>query len=132
MITSGSEIEIRDSPTDGISAVKFGHFSDTLLIVSSWDSSVYLYDAVENVSKAKFPFDSALLDCCFGYSSTLAFTGGLSRRVIELELNTVQSRVLGSHDEAVKCVIPCKETGNTINTDFLYGNCRTFILWIVG
>lgn len=38
MIKAGAEVEVRDPPTDGISAVKFGPCSDSLLLSSSWDS----------------------------------------------------------------------------------------------
>lgn len=114
MSNNTNEFEISESPRDGISAVKFGPFSDTLLLASSWDGTLYLYDAMEGKAKARFPFDQspALLDCCFGYnSSAVAYTAGLQGSVIQVDLGTIQHRILGSHSEAVKCMTPCKETG---------------------
>lgn len=60
---------------------------------------------------AKFRFDSALLDCCFSFDSNVAFAGGLDCTVHELDLARIQSKVIGKHTEAVKCVNPCKTTG---------------------
>jgi cell cycle arrest protein BUB3 len=44
MSETSSEFVLKNGPDDGISAVKFGPHSNQLLLVSSWDSSVRLYD----------------------------------------------------------------------------------------
>lgn len=38
MIVAGNEVDLKEPPTDGISNVTFGPWSDSLLLSSSWDS----------------------------------------------------------------------------------------------
>lgn len=111
MIKPGAEFELADPPTDGIASCKFGPWSDSLLLSASWDTHAYLHDAIENKLKAKWATDSPLLDCCFAGDPSVAFAASLSGKVMQLELGTGQSKVLGSHEDAVKSVASCKSTG---------------------
>lgn len=54
MIVAGNEVELREPPTDGISNVTFGPWSDSLLLSSSWDSVSIL----SNIKMVLFSVDS--------------------------------------------------------------------------
>ncbi|XP_027097599.1 mitotic checkpoint protein BUB3.3 [Coffea arabica] len=96
---------------DAISRIRFAPHSNHLLI-SSWDSSLRLYD----VDACKLTLEASdeypLLDCCFADDS-LAFsaaTDGLLRRY---DLNSGDVDRIGSHDEAT-CVEYSNETSLAI------------------
>ena len=108
-LTAGSEVELTSPPKDGISSVNFGSNSD-FLISSSWDAHLYLHDTTGNQLKGKIPFDGALLDCCFGKDDSMAYTGGLNRQVSQIDWNTLKVSLLGTHQEAVRCLVRCRET----------------------
>ncbi|CAM9610770.1 unnamed protein product, partial [Choristocarpus tenellus] len=91
-----------DPPTDGVSSVCFAPHGD-LLLASSWDSTLRLYDARQNVPKKVFAGRGALLDCCF-QSMASGFCGGLDKTVKMIDLETGTERALGRHDRAVRCV----------------------------
>jgi len=97
-----NEYVLNGPPSDGISSVEFGPSSNVLL-ASSWDSNVYLYDAGANVRLANFPSKAAVLDCCF-WDSTHGFCGGLDRNVKMFDFNNGTELVLGSHNNSVKCL----------------------------
>lgn len=60
-----SEFQLKNPPTDGITAVKFGPNSSQFLLTSSWDTSVRLYDVVANHLRMKYNHPAPVLDCCF-------------------------------------------------------------------
>jgi len=70
------ELELRDAPSDGISAVKFSPLHTNLLLASAWDATLRLYDVGQNVLRASVPYKSPLLDCCFS-NTTSAFAGAV-------------------------------------------------------
>ncbi|KAH8557069.1 WD40-repeat-containing domain protein [Umbelopsis sp. PMI_123] len=109
MDTTSSQFEIANPPSDGISKVQFAPEDSSLLLVASWDKTATLYNVDENTVKHKFEHQAAVLDCCFS-SNERAYTGSVDRNVRELELDTGKSRVLGSHDDAIKCVNWCSLT----------------------
>ena len=63
-----NEFKLENPPSDGISAVKFGPNSAQFLLVSSWDTTVRLYDIVSNNMRIKYNHSSPVLDCCFHVS----------------------------------------------------------------
>lgn len=66
---SSNEVILRDPPTDGISAVKFGQTSNQFLVASSWDGFIRLYDIQgETRCRAKFDLGGPVLDTCFQVS----------------------------------------------------------------
>lgn len=98
------EIELNEPPKDGISALVFsptGH----LLLATSWDCSIRVYDTTSNglshLSYSKAP----VLDACFGDANSTVFSGGLDREVTQLDLATGAKRVVGGHAESVKSVL---------------------------
>ena len=68
-------MQLSQPPSDGISSVKFSHCSN-LLLATSWDTSVRLYDAEKNELRGRFDNKAAVLDTCFSDDNT-GFAGGL-------------------------------------------------------
>lgn len=62
---SRTEFKIKSPPTDAISAVEFGPNSTQFLLVSSWDSTVRLYDIHTNTMRVKYNHDLPVLDIAF-------------------------------------------------------------------
>lgn len=60
-----TEIQLKNVPLDIISSVKFAPNSNQFLLVSSWDSKVYLYDVLNNTLRQKLSHDSPVLDIAF-------------------------------------------------------------------
>ncbi|KAK7685502.1 hypothetical protein QCA50_011366 [Cerrena zonata] len=94
------QIELSSPPFDGISTVRFAPTNPSQLLVSSWDTSVRLYDVDTNEQKAKFDHRAAVLTTCFADSSR-AFSGGLDTSVRELDLNTERVTHLGQHANSI-------------------------------
>lgn len=117
MPDAGSKAEYRLStpPTDGISNVTFTRAQGSnLLLTSSWDKNVRLYDTNSDVIRHQQVEDSAVLDCCFfggatGYAGTLA--GTLSFH----DFNRGSRLSVGTHQEAIKCVRSSEETGTVVS-----------------
>eukprot|EP00903_Cladosiphon_okamuranus_P014161 g13160.t1 len=115
MASAGAnEILLNDPPTDGISSVCFAPASD-LLLASSWDSTLRLYDARQNLSKRVIPSKMAQLDCCFKDSAATGFCGGLDKQVKQVDLETGTVTALGSHDKPVRCVEYNASTGTLLS-----------------
>lgn len=68
LIKSQTEFKLKSPPEDAISSVKFGPNTNQFLLVSSWDSSVRLYDTTANTLRHKYTHDCAVLDVCFQVS----------------------------------------------------------------
>lgn len=95
-------------PGDGVSCLAFSPSSSSELLVSSWDSTVRLYDPLQNFSKATYNFSGACLTCCFNKNNgSSGFCGGLDAQVSALDLSrgTASARTgLGQHRKAVSCL----------------------------
>ncbi|KAM9773034.1 mitotic checkpoint protein BUB3 [Syngnathus typhle] len=103
-----SEYKLNQGPEDGITAVKFSTSTAHLLLVSSWDSTVRLYDVVANTMRMKYQHTVPVLDCAF-YDPTHAWSGDLDANLKMHDLNTDQDTVVGKHDAAIRCVEHCPE-----------------------
>ena len=68
MPESPNEYQLNSPPSDGITAVKFSPTSSQFLLVSSWDSTVRLYDAQANTQRMRYSHAGPVLDCCFHVS----------------------------------------------------------------
>ncbi|KAK7027445.1 mitotic spindle checkpoint protein Bub3 [Paramarasmius palmivorus] len=78
-----SQFALPSAPFDSISQVKFSPTNPDHLLSSSWDTTVRLYEAIdENSSQQKCKFDhrAAVLACCFEDGSH-GFSGGLDTAV---------------------------------------------------
>ena len=91
MAGNPDEFSLDSPPGDGISSVEFAKASD-LLLVSSWDATLRLYDARANVQRHVFPQKAAVLDCAFGESDACAWCGGLDASVAAVDLEPWTSR----------------------------------------
>lgn len=60
-----NEYKLENAPNDCIQSVKFGLTNSQLLLVSSWDTFVRLYDIHSKQLKAKYSHNSPVLDCTF-------------------------------------------------------------------
>ncbi|XP_052860250.1 mitotic checkpoint protein BUB3-like [Anopheles cruzii] len=118
------EVQITNAPVDVISAAKFAPSSNQFLLVSSWDTSVRLYDVTSNTLRHKFFHSSPVLDCSF-LDSVKTVSGGLDNGVKLYDLNTHIESNLGSHDAAVKCV----EYSSMVNGILTGSWDRTVKLW---
>ncbi|KAG2432702.1 hypothetical protein HYH02_006685 [Chlamydomonas schloesseri] len=96
-------------PSDGISRVVFSRTSD-LLLASSWDKNLHLYDAGTRLPRASFPHAAPLLDCCFESDGTV-YASGLDGQVKRYDTQTTTSAVLGTHSAAVQSLIFIPEKG---------------------
>ncbi|KAI9624587.1 hypothetical protein H4Q26_016816 [Puccinia striiformis f. sp. tritici PST-130] len=87
----GKEIEL-SHPEDAITAVKFDPANPNLLLVSSWDKTVKLYN-LSNPSPTEpisvYPHPSPVLDVCFGTGKNAGrgYTASLDRGVREIDLS---------------------------------------------
>lgn len=95
--SSQSEFALNAPPADGISSLNFGVKSNDLLLVSSWDCTLRLYDVSFNLLRLKAEFDAPVLDCCFDSSDARAFAVGMDENVTSVDLATGQKSVLGKH-----------------------------------
>jgi cell cycle arrest protein BUB3 len=97
-ITAAHGSELSNPPSDGIGGLRFAHHSD-MLLVSSWDKGVRLYDtakvgnaggaAAAAVSGAvgdqltyEYKHKGAVLDCAWNGDDSASFAGGLDKQLI--------------------------------------------------
>ncbi|KAJ1453035.1 budding uninhibited by benzimidazoles 3 [Pelagophyceae sp. CCMP2097] len=99
-----------DAPSDGISSLQFSKTRPELLLCSSWDKTVRLYDALGNSTKASFAMPSAVLDATF-CGDTVAACGNVdgSVRIIHLDAPAgcgegSSVSLAAAHSAGAKCV----------------------------
>ena len=96
-MTTKVEYELSSPPSDGITSVVFAPSPGSpLLLVSSWDKNVYLYNVTKDADspRSTYSHSRAVLDCCFP-ELTRAFSGGLDGSLVTFDFNAQQSTVLG-------------------------------------
>lgn len=108
-----NEFKLNSPPNDGISAVKFGPNSSQFLLVSSWDTSVRLYDVTSNTMRMKYSHPTPVLDCCF-YDAVHSYSGGLDQVVKVYDFNASSETIVGKHDAAVRAVEYCPDVNVVI------------------
>jgi len=97
--------ELRQPPHDAISRVVFSPVkTESLLLVSSWDSKVRLYDPSSNELKAVHEYSHPVLDCSFLRDSRCCVSGGLSKEVNFYDFDKGTATTLGTHTQAVRSV----------------------------
>ena len=105
------EFEISQPPSDGITNVCFcPRPESSLLLCSSWDCSLRLYDVSTNEMRSSYGHSRPVLDCAF-FDQSHAYSGGLDGRLRGFDLNTSSQLSLVGHEDAVKCVECCPELG---------------------
>lgn len=108
-----SEFQLKNPPTDGITAVKFGPNSSQFLLTSSWDTSVRLYDVISNHLRMKYNHPAPVLDCCF-HDSVHCYSGGLDNTLKVYDFNTNTGTNVGTHDAPIRCVEYCPDVNVVI------------------
>ncbi|KAF9621206.1 hypothetical protein IFM89_016700 [Coptis chinensis] len=106
--------KLSDPPSDGITNITFSSHTNHLL-VSSWDSTVRLYDPSENVLKVKFTHGGSVLDCCFDEDSSGFFSASLDNTVRKFDFTSGKEDVLGKHEAPVRCVEHSNASGQLIS-----------------
>ena len=112
-----TEFQLNNPPSDGISHLAFSPNPNTrYLLASSWDSSVYFYDVLHNKLVSSHSHTAPVLTCAFTDENHV-LSGGLSRRLILSDLTRQHQEIIGSHDDAIKCinyshVLGCCVTGS--------------------
>jgi len=107
---SSAQSELADPPKDGISAIKFAP-EHNLLLVSSWNAEVRMYDVLVNARRATYTHNAAVLDTCWGADQNRCFSGSIDRTVKTFDFGSSTDTVLGEHDKAVKAVCWQKDLG---------------------
>lgn len=74
-----------------------------MLLATSWDQHVRLYDAGTNTLKSKVDTGSPVLDSCFS-SPFQGYCCGLDGNVRAHDFNTDTMTVLGKHELATRCI----------------------------
>ncbi len=82
-----NEVKLDQAPTDGISSLVFANASDSLLLSSSWDKSVRLYDVSRNKLLQQYEHKAAVLDVAFSADDQATFSGGIDRQLIMYALS---------------------------------------------
>lgn len=101
-VMSALGVPIAGPPADGITRLRFSLYSD-LLLASSWDTTVRLYDTSKGQPRATFRHRSPILDCCLQYEASI-YLGGLEGQVKQLDIATGRDALIGSHTGGVKCI----------------------------
>mmetsp|Transcript_42157 Transcript_42157/g.98874 ORF Transcript_42157/g.98874 Transcript_42157/m.98874 type:complete len:334 (-) Transcript_42157:74-1075(-) len=93
-------------PTDGITRLRFAPVSgqSNLLLASSWDAGLRLYDANSGnlLATQRHPF--AMLDCAFNANMSCALAGGLGKALLAWDIQTLQQSQVGQHEMPIRCV----------------------------
>jgi cell cycle arrest protein BUB3 len=88
-------------PGDGISSVCFNPKQADSLLVSSWDSTVRLYNVRDNLPTSTHYLDGAVLTCCYNDDGYQAYCGGLDQSVYKLDIHSKTKVAVASHNGPV-------------------------------
>ncbi|KAI4328501.1 hypothetical protein L6164_020852 [Bauhinia variegata] len=117
------ELKFENPIEDAISRIKFAPSSNNLLI-SSWDSTLRLYDVDSSILRVEAPSEAALLDCCF-QDELVAFTAGSDGLIQRYYLHSGIVDTLGSHGDMATCIGYSNETRQLITA----GLDKKILLW---
>ncbi|XP_027362796.1 mitotic checkpoint protein BUB3.3-like [Abrus precatorius] len=117
------ELELEKGIGDAISRTRFAPHSNNLLI-SSWDSSLRLYDVDASLLRLEAPSQAPLLDCCF-QDDAVAFTAASDGRIRRYDLHLGLIDTVGSHDDIATCIGYSNETCQLITSGF----DKKLLLW---
>jgi len=99
-----SEYKLDNTPSDCISAVKFVPKTSQFLLASSWDSTVRLYDVVNNKLLHHYSHSSEPVLDCVAQDTSKVFSGGLDKSLLLYDFGTESKIVVGRHDDTIRCV----------------------------
>ena len=95
-----SEIRMANPPNDGITRVVFAPISQSpLLLVSSWDTGVRLYDvsSPEGSMRSMYSHQFPVLDCTM-VDTARSFSAGLDRCLKTFDFQVSREDVLGKYN----------------------------------
>ncbi|KAI8908411.1 WD40-repeat-containing domain protein [Gorgonomyces haynaldii] len=98
------DIEVPQSPGDGISALSFSPQQD-YLAASSWDNQTRIYEVQASgnaVGKASITHEGPALDVCWSTDGTKVFSAGADKAGRLMDLNTGQTTQVAGHDAPIK------------------------------
>ncbi|KAJ3782766.1 WD40 repeat-like protein [Lentinula aff. detonsa] len=111
-------------PIDSVSKVQYSPTNPNQLLVSSWDTTVKLYDVGDDATgsrmseqKCKFDHRAAVLACCFS-DAEHGFSGGLDTTVRYLDFGNEKTNVVGSHSDAVSSMVYSKDLNALISASW--------------
>ncbi|KAI8968399.1 mitotic checkpoint protein BUB3-like protein [Mycotypha africana] len=107
--TESSQFELVNPPEDGVSKVIFHPSDPNLLLVSSWDKTLRLYNVEKNELMKTIDTGAVALDCCFGENNT-AFYGGLDHKLTKVDLETGKTEVIGEQNGPISTICYEAET----------------------
>ncbi|KAG2008923.1 WD40 repeat-containing protein [Coprinopsis cinerea AmutBmut pab1-1] len=118
-------ITLSSVPFDSISSIRWSPTSPDQMLVSSWDTTVRLYDIGDvpytnggrpSEQRVKFDHRAPVLACAWGEggSTGKAYSGGLDTGVRELDLEKESMTHLGTHGDSISSMVWSKETNNLI------------------
>ncbi|KAL2349193.1 hypothetical protein Fmac_003193 [Flemingia macrophylla] len=110
------EVELEAEIGDAISAIRFAPHSNNLLI-SSWDSTLRLYDVDASLLRLQAPSQAPLLDCCFQHDA-VAFAVASDGFIRRYDLHSGHVEAVGSHDDIATCIGYSSETCQLITSGF--------------
>uniref|UniRef100_A0A1S3Y9N8 Mitotic checkpoint protein BUB3.3-like n=1 Tax=Nicotiana tabacum TaxID=4097 RepID=A0A1S3Y9N8_TOBAC len=95
-------LNLEDPIRDAISRIRFGPHSNNLLI-SSWDSSLRLYDVDSSKLRMEAPGKASLLDCCFE-NERVCLSAASDGSIYRYDLDSGNKASVGIHDDVATCV----------------------------
>ena len=118
-----NEVALRDPPRDGVTAIRWhpsaGYNS---LLVSSWDSTVRLYNSTENSLRTNLEQPCPVLDADF-VDDSRAVSAGLDGIVRLHDFHSAAESVVGSHENSVRCVRQCTNVGPSCIVSGSWDHC---------
>ncbi|KAL0227494.1 hypothetical protein RCL1_003638 [Eukaryota sp. TZLM3-RCL] len=95
--------DVASPPADSISNIRFSPTDPNILLASSWDCSVRLYNVDNNSIVSHYTHHGAVLDACFGSSGIIA-SGGLDNNFNLYNTYRNSTQTLGRHEQPISCV----------------------------
>lgn len=108
----GFRLEFEKPIADAISRIRFAPHSNNLLI-SSWDSSLRLYDVDSSQLRLESPGEPPLLDCCF-QNDAVVFTAASDGFIRRCDLHLGINDAVGNHDDIATCLQFSEETSQVV------------------
>lgn len=105
---STDQIDLKDPPKDGISSLNFSSHNPDLLLATSWDNSVRIYNVTANTIVSKYEHAKSVLSGCFSVNDQYCFSGDLEGKLMKYNLKTGDASLVGQvsdfHRSAIRCV----------------------------
>ena len=106
--SSQNEYKLSNPPDDGISSLNFSPSDAKFLLTTSWDSTVRLYDVMNDKMRFQYDHQAPVLDACFS-DAVNVWSCDLSGNISTYNINTGTQEHVGSHNDAVRCIEYCED-----------------------